>query len=180
MGHAGHVIVYLSLLASPVLAAEPPPYAGEDERPIKALSAADVDGYHTGRGMGLAKAAELNGYPGPMHVLQQADALGLTPDQRARTQHIMDDVKRRAREIGARIVEREQALDRAFAGGNAEPASVIAIVRQIGELQAELRLAHLLAHLPMRDVLTPPQIEQYNSARSHAASTRPVHGSSAR
>ena len=30
-----------------------------------------------GRGMGLALAAELNGYPGPAHVLELADKLDL-------------------------------------------------------------------------------------------------------
>jgi hypothetical protein len=31
--------------------------------------------------MGMAKAAELNGYPGPAHVLALAKPLGLTDDQ---------------------------------------------------------------------------------------------------
>ena len=41
------------------------PYAGQESREIKSLSPAEVDGYLAGAGMGFAKAAELNGYPGP-------------------------------------------------------------------------------------------------------------------
>ena len=62
-----------SLIAANVLAASP--YAGEEGREIKALSAADVDAYLTGQGMGFAKAAELNGYAGPKHVLELAAEL---------------------------------------------------------------------------------------------------------
>jgi hypothetical protein len=40
--------------------------------------------------MGLALAAELNGYPGPIHVLQLSDKLGLTPEQKARVQSLFD------------------------------------------------------------------------------------------
>ena len=40
------------------------PYAGMQSRPIKALSEQQVADLQAGRGMGLALAAELNGYPG--------------------------------------------------------------------------------------------------------------------
>ena len=36
-----------------------------------------------GRGMGLALAAELNGYPGPSHVLELADKLKLSAEDKA-------------------------------------------------------------------------------------------------
>ena len=67
-------------------AAPESPYVGQESRGIKALSPEDVDAYLAGKGMGLAKAAELNGYPGPAHVLELASQLSLTSDQRARTQ----------------------------------------------------------------------------------------------
>src|SRR5687767_11125254 len=51
------------------------PYVGQEDRAIKALDAKDVDGLLAGSGMGYAKAAELNGYPGPMHVLELAEKL---------------------------------------------------------------------------------------------------------
>jgi hypothetical protein len=70
----------LSLLATAALAQSP--YAGMQTRPIKALSKQQVVDLKAGRGMGLALAAELNSYPGPIHVL--SDKLGLTPEQKAR------------------------------------------------------------------------------------------------
>ena len=53
------------------------PYAGQQTRSIKALSDEDIASLQKGERMGLAKAAELNGYPGPVHVLALAGKLGL-------------------------------------------------------------------------------------------------------
>ena len=39
--------------------------------PIRGLSEQEIDDLTNGRGMGLARAAELNGYPGPLHVLRR-------------------------------------------------------------------------------------------------------------
>ena len=66
------------------------PYAGMQTRPIKALSDQQIADLRAGRGMGLALAAELNGYPGPSHVLELADRLELSTDQRARVQRLFD------------------------------------------------------------------------------------------
>ena len=52
------------------------PYAGLQARPVKALSDQQIADLRAGRGMGLALAAELNGYPGPMHVLELARRWG--------------------------------------------------------------------------------------------------------
>jgi hypothetical protein len=41
---------------------------GMQSRPIKALSDQQVSDLRAGRGMGLALAAELNGYPGPSPI----------------------------------------------------------------------------------------------------------------
>jgi hypothetical protein len=41
------------------------PYAGLEARAIKALSEQQIADLEAGRGMGMALAAELNGYPGP-------------------------------------------------------------------------------------------------------------------
>jgi hypothetical protein len=67
-------------------AAEPlSPYSGEERREIKALSKEEVNGYLSGDGMGFAKVAELNHHPGPRHVLELADQLQLSDEQRRRT-----------------------------------------------------------------------------------------------
>ena len=46
------------------------PYAGQESRRIKSLSEQDIAELRAGRGWGLAKAAELNGMPGPAHLLE--------------------------------------------------------------------------------------------------------------
>ena len=67
-----------------------------ETRPIKALSDQQVADLKAGRGMGLALAAELNGYPGPAHVLELSDKLGLTVEQRARVQQLFESMKQEA------------------------------------------------------------------------------------
>lgn len=49
------------------------PYSGTEARPVKALNEQQVADLRAGRGMGLALAAELTGYPGPSHVLELGD-----------------------------------------------------------------------------------------------------------
>jgi len=66
------------------------PYAGQHARQLKALSDDEVRQLLEGAGMGYARAAELNGYPGPMHVLELADKLGLSAQQREETRRLMD------------------------------------------------------------------------------------------
>ncbi len=58
------------------------PYADLKSRSVKALSEQQIADLRAGRGMSLALPAELNGYPGPSHTLENADALGLSPAQR--------------------------------------------------------------------------------------------------
>jgi hypothetical protein len=71
--------VVLLLFAFTSFAAEPrSPYAGQELRDVKALSNADIEAYLAGKGMGYAKAAELNSYPGPKHVLELSKELDLT------------------------------------------------------------------------------------------------------
>src|SRR5215472_7966414 len=93
------------------------PYAGQETRSIKSLSAEDVAALLKGEGMGMAKAAELNGYPGPAHVLTLANELKLTERQRQRVHAIFDRMTAAAKPLGAKLVEREQALDGLFATG---------------------------------------------------------------
>lgn len=67
-------LVVALLLASAAFALHPghgqsaEPYAGQQSRDIKALSDEEMKGYLTGAGMGFAKAAELNRYPGPVEL----------------------------------------------------------------------------------------------------------------
>src|SRR5262245_27484738 len=109
-------------LTVPALGEHPSsPYAGQQTRAIKALSPEDIAGLLNGEGIGMAKAAELNGYPGPVHVLDLVGELGLTADQRQQIQAIFDRMSAAAKPLGAELVEREQLLDQAFAKGEITP-----------------------------------------------------------
>jgi Spy/CpxP family protein refolding chaperone len=146
------------------------PYTGQEQRSIKALSEEEIRDLLEVRGMGLAKAAELNSYPGPLHVLQLANELGLSDAQRKATDSLYANMRDRALSIGRQIIEAERTLDRAFANGAIEPATLRSQVRAIATLQGELRAVHLEAHLAQRSLLTPEQIAQYDVLRGYRRS----------
>src|SRR5215831_750214 len=109
----GWVLVLVSTpegLAAPPASPPPSPYARQESRPIKTLSPQEVQDLLSGRGMGMAKPAELNRYPGPRHVLELADQLALSPAQRAETERIFEAMQAEASRIGAEIVAREGEL----------------------------------------------------------------------
>ena len=94
------------------------PYSGQESRAVKSLSDSEIRGLLDGAGLGYAKVAELNGFPGPKHVLELADDLALTAQQKAETRALFDSMNARARELGARLVDAETSLDAIFAGGS--------------------------------------------------------------
>jgi Spy/CpxP family protein refolding chaperone len=169
---AGMAVSMLAVPAGPAGAASP--YAGEQQREIKALSAEERADLAAGRGMGLAKAAELNGYPGPLHVLELAEALGLSERQRAETQALLESMRAKARTLGAALLDAERALDGAFADKRVDGDSLRARLAEIARLQGELRFVHLEAHLAQRALLTPAQAARYDVLRGYAASDAPA------
>jgi Spy/CpxP family protein refolding chaperone len=142
------------------------PYAGQQKREIKSLSSAEVEGYVQGRGLGLAKAAELNSYPGPMHVLELASKLKLSSSQKAEAQKLRTTMHEAAR-AGKLLVERETELNELFATGRITESNLATAVREIARLQGEIRLIHLRAHIKMKRVLTPEQIAKYDQLRGY-------------
>lgn len=145
------------------------PYAGLQDRQIKALSDQQIADLKAGRGMGLALAAELNGYPGPAHVLELADDLQLSDRQRVETARLFEAMKAEAVPIGERLIADEGALDRLFAHKKATRASLDEALSRIGRDQAELRAAHLSYHLAMVELLSPEQTARYAKLRGYAA-----------
>lgn len=155
------------------------PYAGQEQREIKALSANEVQGLLNGKGMGFAKTAELNHYPGPMHVLEQAELLQLSEKQKQRTREIFAAMQVEARRLGAAYVEKERELDRLFASGEIKKETLQLLLDQIGRLQAEIRGVHLQAHLEQKAILTPAQAATYDRLRGYVGGTGPSgHGHS--
>jgi Spy/CpxP family protein refolding chaperone len=148
------------------------PYARKESPEVKALSADELKAYREGTGMGLAKPAELNHYPGPRHVLDLGADLGLTAPQRADLMAIFDRMHTAAVALGAQIVAKEKALDQAFASGLIDEEKLRDLTAQIASLQAELRAAHLKAHLETKRVLTAQQVALYDSLRGYPPPAR--------
>jgi hypothetical protein len=143
------------------------PYAGLQTRSIKALSDQQIADLRAGRGMGLALAAELNGYPGPSHLLELADNLGLSDAQRSSARNMFEAMKAETIPIGERLIAQEAALDRLFADHIITPEKLNAAIGEIGATQAALRSAHLKYHLSTVAMLQPSQIQQYSLMRGY-------------
>lgn len=151
------------------------PYAGLEQRTVKALSEQQIADLRAGRGMGLALPAELNGYPGPSHVLENADALGLSAEQREHTKGLFEAMKAEAVPVGERLIEQEAKLDRLFAAREVTPANLNAATEEIGMTQVRLRQTHLKFHLAMMDVLSPAQVERYRELRGYGTKADQLH-----
>ena len=149
--------------------AQPSPYAGEQTRPIKTLSERDVDELRSGGGWGLAKAAELNGVPGPKHVLELAEQLDLTPQQRDAVERVFQDMSTQAKTLGAQFVTAERELSDAFAAEPVDRAHVQQLVQASAGARAQLQLAHLAAHIDTAALLTPQQRERYVQLRGYGS-----------
>ena len=151
------------------------PYAGMQGRSIKALSDQQIADLNAGRGMGLALAAELNGYPGPSHVLELADKLNLTADQRASMQRLFDAMKDEAMPLGSKLIEQEAELDRQFASRTITPESLKASTAAVAATQGILRETHLKYHLSTGSILTPAQMTKYAELRGYGSGHKRQH-----
>lgn len=134
---------------------------------VHALSSEEIEQYRAGAGMGYAKAAELNQFPGPMHVLELAGPLGLSEEQRAATQRLMQTHKAEARALGAKLVAAEQHLEQLFRSRQVDDAKLAHAVNEAARLQGEYRLSHLETHRRMRALLTDEQVHRYDMLRGH-------------
>lgn len=155
---------------------QPSAYAGQQSRAIKSLSEQDIDDLLTGRGAGFAKAAELNGYPGPAHVLEIKEPLQLSDAQLAATQALMTQHRTAARSLGEKVVASERSLDQAFGSHTADEASIRTLTAVVARYQGELRAEHLKTHSAQAALLTSEQIQRYSQLRGYAgAEAQPVH-----
>ncbi len=147
------------------------PYAGLETREIKALSDADIDGLLSGAGMGYALAAELNGYPGPKHVLELADELQLTAEQREQTEALFAAMQEEAISLGKQLIEKEAELDAAFASTDIDADLIQTLTVQIGSVEGMLRAVHLKTHLEMTPILSMHQRHMYQQLRGYGDGT---------
>jgi hypothetical protein len=163
------VLAGVAFVVLPALALAQSSYSGMQERRIKALSDQQIADLQAGRGMGFALPAELNGYPGPTHVLELADKLELAPDQRASVQALFDAMKQEATPLGLKLIQQEAELDRQFASRTVTPESLNAATVAIGKTQAELRETHLKYHLTTGAMLSEVQRQKYAELRGYGS-----------
>jgi hypothetical protein len=149
------------------------PYAGETGRAIKSLSAEDIAELRRGGGWGLARAAELNGVPGPAHLLELKDEIPLDAGQIAALEALFAAMQGDAIAVGEELIALETALDRAFRERTITAAKLLELTTRIGATQARLRYIHLAAHLQTPALLSEAQIARYNALRGYAAEDCP-------
>jgi hypothetical protein len=163
--------VVMVLFASTAMAQDHPhkhsPYAGMQNRPMKALTEQQIADLRAGRGMGLALPAELNGYPGPLHVLELADGLSLSSNQRLSVQKLFEAMKAEAVAIGERLIDAEAALDLSFRNRSVTPDRLAELTAHVGGLQGELRAVHLKYHLTTAELLSAEQSKRYSELRGY-------------
>ena len=164
-------IALVAALLLPVAAPaqEASPYAGFEAREIKSLSETDIAEITRGAGWGLALAAELNGVPGPAHLLELREEVGLTPDQVTRIDAIFAAMQAEAQEAGARFVAAEADIEAAFRTGGLTPGRLRALIDASAAARAELRFVHLTRHLETPPLLSADQIARYNALRGYGA-----------
>ncbi|MEM7195134.1 MAG: hypothetical protein AAF402_09300 [Pseudomonadota bacterium] len=145
------------------------PYAGQEDREIKNLSGSDIAELKRGGGWGLAKAAELNGVPGPVHLLELKDEIKLSPNQVSIITQVFEEMRVEAIAKGERLIALERELEQNFSQRTITQDSLRALLDQIGVARSELRYVHLAAHLRMDDILAAEQVEQYNRLRGYTS-----------
>ena len=169
------VVIGIAWLAVPRGVA-PSPYASEPASPVRGLSAAEVEDLLSGAGAGYARSAELNGFPGPRHLMDLRNELALSPAQLATIEATYSSMSSEARMLGGEIVARERSLSEAFSTRTVNVPELSTRLDELGALYAKLRGVHLGAHLSVTPHLTPEQIVRYGELRGYTGTgTAPPH-----
>lgn len=162
MRNAHHLLLLLlSAAVLPAGAQHVHAPATADDQATSTLTTEQVRQLLNGDGMGLARTAETQRYPGPKHLLERAEELGLTADQQRQLTAIREQMLIEAKRLGREIVDAERALDAAFLARTITAESLAQWTTAIAALQGRLRAVHLSAHLASRPLLQANQIERY-------------------
>ena len=143
------------------------PYVEQLDSPVQGLSAEEVDELLDGKGAGYARMAELNGYPGPRHVLDLSSQLKLSAQQTKEIEVAFEQMQSQAKSLGKTIVSKEQELSEAFASGKITNAELEKETNELAQLYGKLRKTHLQAHLQINPLLSAEQIQKYNQIRGY-------------
>ena len=169
-------LVFLPLIFGLSLANDEAPYAGQEIRSIKSLSAEEIESLKFGEGMGFAKLAELNHYPGPKHVLDLAGDLDLTPSQLDETEALFEEMRLNAVALGEELLVAEMGLNRDFERAAISAESLESALKEIGRIRAQLRYVHLEVHLRQQRLLTAEQIAKYDEVRGYRSAAHDQSG----
>ena len=137
-------------------------YAGEEKRKIKSLSETDIEELKNGKGWGLAKAAELNGLPGPVHLLEMKEEIHLSAKQIRVIEVLYKKMKQEAIPLGLELIDLERELNNHFSNRTITDELLGLLLERIGQVQKKLRYVHLSTHLKTPNILAPEQITLYN------------------
>ena len=144
-------------------------YAGQETREIKSLSESDIEELRNGKGWGLAKAAELNGVPGPLHLLEMKKEIGLNPGQIEKIEILYQNMEKQAIPLGLKLIELERKLNNHFSNGTINENLLHELLEQIAQVRQGLRYVHLSTHLKTPAILTDEQIDLYNKLRGYSS-----------
>ena len=144
-------------------------YIGQEKRDIKSLSNEDIKELKAGAGWGLAKAAELNGLPGPKHILEMKQEIELTAKQEEMIITLYNKMNKEAVRLGNKLIEYEEELNNRFAERDIDEKILEELLRKISETYKSLRFTHLSAHLQTPGILSATQIEKYNKLRGYSS-----------
>ncbi len=143
------------------------PYAGLQTRQIKSLSDQDIEELRRGGGWGLALPAELNGRPGPKHLLELSEEIGLSQEQLTRIEAMYETMRAEAIAAGERFIAAEAALSKAFGHADLGEEHLRELLEEAAAARADLRFIHLSQHLATPAVLSSEQIKKYNVLRGY-------------
>lgn len=152
----------------PLLATAQPHHGEGELHPVadlRHLEQGQLQGLLSGAGMGQAKAAELNGYPGPKHAIELSRELALTPAQVDQLRDLKTETIARAMALGRQVVEEEKLLQQVFAAGRIDTGKLDQVVTRISMLRGQVRFIHLSAHLRAAELMTAQQVEKYQALR---------------
>lgn len=145
------------------------PYADQydPDAVIRSLAPDEIDQIRHGEGAGFALPAELNGLPGPRHVLDLDHELHLSHEQRMQVQHIYDEMWTAVVPAGEAYLAAVEALEQDIRKGSVTEETLAERVADVYRLEGELATAHLVAHLRTAEILTAEQIDQYQRLRGY-------------
>ena len=161
-------------LHAQTLTPTPGPYAGQQGNSIRGLTEAEIASFREARGMGLARPADINSYPGPIHVLELSDALSLNTEQREAMESLYDQMRREAVSLGEEFLAQYGALESAFRDRTVTTDILNRHAAELGRIEGRLRATHLKYHLLTTGLLTQEQIAEYGRLRGYTEVAAPA------